>query len=56
MRIVSTGEMQEIESVSKKEFGFDERLIIENAGILGAHEIKKALLAQKIQGEVDALT
>lgn len=52
MRIVSTDEMQEIEKLSKSEFGFDEKLIIENAGLLGANTIEKVLLDKKVQAEI----
>ena len=39
MRIVSTEEMREIERLTKEEFRFDEKLVIENAGFKGAEHI-----------------
>ena len=52
MRIVSTSEMLEIEQISKEKFGFEERLIIENAGLLGAIKIEEILNNKETSGEI----
>jgi NAD(P)H-hydrate epimerase len=52
MRIVSTKEMIEIEDVTKNEFFFDEKLIIENVGVQAASVISQVLLEKEIGDEV----
>ena len=43
MRVVSTQEMVEIENITREEFGFDEKLMIENVGTKGAEAIDSIL-------------
>ncbi|MBG59546.1 MAG: hypothetical protein CMJ16_10525 [Peredibacter sp.] len=46
MRIVDISEMKDIELRAQKEFGFDERLIIENVGSKGASIIESKILSK----------
>ena len=52
MRIVSTQEMCQIEEIASKEFHFDEKLIIENAGVQGAKAIVGLLQDKDLSGEL----
>ncbi len=52
MRIVTTEEMKSIETVTRDEYHFDERLIIENAGVRGAEVIAEVLAENNIDEEI----
>lgn len=52
MRIVSLEEMINIEELAKKEFFFDEKLIIENVGVRGASAINEILGQIRVGDEV----
>lgn len=52
MRIVDTVEMRNLEQTAKKEFGYHERLIIENIGASGARKIGKKVLCNYHSPEV----
>jgi NAD(P)H-hydrate epimerase len=52
MRIVSTSEMAQIENLTRDEYHFDERLIIENVGGQGARAIIKILNENSIESEL----
>ena len=43
MRIVTPKEMKELEAISREEYQFDDKLIIENVGIMGAERIVQKL-------------
>ena len=55
MRVVNLKEMRNIESTAAKEYGFDERLIIENVGFQGADAIEKKFLKKQTYGEIAVL-
>lgn len=52
MRIVSTAEMAEIEKLTKDNYAFDERLIIENVGVKGSQVFMELMADQDFNSEV----
>lgn len=52
MRVVTSGEMREIEEKTFEEFGFDEGMVIENVGLRGADYIRREFLSEESFAEI----